>query len=83
VNGSSKPSSIQSNLNKLLFVLDTDQKSSTAMESNAFDIPWIKDLTDLITSNLRNNFNWLGVQDHEGGIKLMDYACGNGIMSRV
>ncbi|KAE9365142.1 S-adenosyl-L-methionine-dependent methyltransferase [Stipitochalara longipes BDJ] len=52
-----------------------------AVEKGAFEIPWIKDLTKLISSSLRDNFDWLGAPKHEGGIKLLDYACGNGIVS--
>jgi hypothetical protein len=53
------------------------------MAGGAFEIPWIKDLAELISSSLRNNFDWLGVSQHDGGIKLLDYACGNGIVSMV
>jgi len=53
------------------------------MSKGAFDIPWIKELTKLISSKLHDNFEWLGVPQHGGGIRLLDYACGNGIVSMV
>jgi hypothetical protein len=61
----------------------SDRFFSTAVAAGAFEIPWIKDLTKLISSSLRNNFDWLGVPQHDGGIKLLDYACGNGVVSMV
>ncbi len=53
------------------------------MSKGAFDIPWIKELTKLISSKLHDNFEWLVVPQHGGGIRLLDYACGNGIVSMV
>jgi hypothetical protein len=61
----------------------TNEYSSTAITIDAFQIPWIKELTKLIASNLRENFDWFGAPQHNEGIKLLDYACGNGMASMV
>jgi len=45
--------------------------------------PLVKDLTKLIASNLRDNFDWFSAPKHDGKVKLLDYACGNGVASIV
>jgi hypothetical protein len=52
-----------------------------------FKDKWVHDLQSQISEFLTGNMDWIGVQlpPSENGrpTKLMDYACGNGIVSRV
>jgi hypothetical protein len=52
-----------------------------------FKDKWVHDLQNQISEFLMGNLDWIGVQsptvDNSRQTKLMDYACGNGIVSRV
>ncbi|KAJ5187893.1 hypothetical protein N7449_010887 [Penicillium cf. viridicatum] len=51
-----------------------------------FKDKWIHDLQNQVFEFLTSNVDWIGIQiptgDNERQTKLMDYACGNGIVSR-
>ncbi|KAJ6023651.1 hypothetical protein N7540_004448 [Penicillium herquei] len=53
---------------------------------NVFKDKWVHDLQNQISEFLTGNPDWIGVQlsGNEDGrsVKVMDYACGNGIVSR-
>ncbi|KND93452.1 putative methyltransferase [Tolypocladium ophioglossoides CBS 100239] len=55
------------------------------VSGTAFDAPWIAQLCDQVSSELRSHFQWIGVRDSKTGreTKMLDYACGNGVVSRV
>ncbi|KAJ5710644.1 hypothetical protein N7488_004800 [Penicillium malachiteum] len=51
-----------------------------------FKDKWVHDLQAQISEFLKGNAEWIGIQtsdaENSGQTKLMDYACGNGIVSR-
>lgn len=70
--------------NKTLLFLTRKSKFA----KDAFDIPWIVDLSNSITKELQKNVEWIGISQlppHRNmqGTKMLDYACGNGLASRV
>lgn len=52
---------------------------------SVFKDKWVHDLQAQISGFLQENAEWVGVpeQSRPGQKKLMDYACGNGIVTRV
>src|SRR5262245_14610105 len=60
---------------------------------SVFDVQWVRDLGRQITEHLQANIRWIGVGDDIGTLnteetdapvrKMLDYACGNGVASRV
>jgi len=49
-----------------------------------FQWPWIVELCNQITRELRANIDWIGIQPPSTRpTKILDYACGNGVASRV
>ena len=53
-----------------------------------FKWPWIVDLCNQITEELRQNVDWIGLGPIEAGeaadgSKMLDYAAGNGVASRA
>jgi hypothetical protein len=54
-----------------------------------FDTPWIRDLTTQISNELHEQVDWIGFRRStpddtgERATKMLDYACGNGVVSRV
>lgn len=57
-------------------------KNRTSVAVSAWKEPWIKDLAAHIIDHLQSNSEWMGLSktpDHE--IRLLDYACGNGVAS--
>ena len=60
-----------------------DERSSTQVEKISSE-PWIQDLTLQILEHLRSNVAWMGLQDGtQTAAKMLDYACGPGIASKV
>ncbi|KAH7165776.1 S-adenosyl-L-methionine-dependent methyltransferase [Dactylonectria macrodidyma] len=56
--------------------------------ADVFAIPWIVELSNQITADLQQNVEWIGIKRPaaEGDsrtIKMLDYACGNGLASRT
>jgi hypothetical protein len=54
--------------------------------------PWFAKVNQQVTDELRNRLDWIGIpfanvgpnsNDHENEVRLLDYACGPGLMSRV
>lgn len=63
------------------------QLCSQAVHS-AFKQKWVQDLHAQVSEFLAGNVEWLGLpspigEDGRTETKMMDYACGNGIISRV
>lgn len=53
---------------------------------SVFKDKWVHDLQKQISEFLTSHIDWIGVQapnDEARYTKIMDYACGNGIVSRV
>ncbi|GJN75619.1 hypothetical protein PLICBS_009724 [Purpureocillium lilacinum] len=50
-----------------------------------FDTPWVAKLGEQVSRELRDNFAWFGVRANSAGspTKMLDYACGSGIVSRA
>jgi hypothetical protein len=62
--------------------------ASSAASEAVFDEDWIRDLSLQITNGLQSRVEWLGLApltDGEDslGVRLLDYACGNGLVSKV
>jgi hypothetical protein len=59
--------------------------------SNSYDEkPWFARVNQLITDDLRNRLDWVGIPFTNTGsgsdaeeVRLLDYACGTGLFSRV
>ena len=43
---------------------------------------WVQSLIDQIQQFLQENYEWLGIEA-DGSQRVLDYACGNGTVSRV
>ncbi|ORY62600.1 S-adenosyl-L-methionine-dependent methyltransferase [Pseudomassariella vexata] len=58
-----------------------------AAESLIFETPWIRDLVNHIIDFIRENKEWIGVFKDpncpEQGLKMLDYACGDGAASKA
>ncbi|KAF7551483.1 hypothetical protein G7Z17_g4997 [Cylindrodendrum hubeiense] len=55
---------------------------------DAFAIPWIVDMSNQIAADLHQNAEWIGINHSTSDgsskpIRLLDYACGNGLASRA
>ncbi|KAJ9156479.1 hypothetical protein NKR23_g1117 [Pleurostoma richardsiae] len=54
---------------------------------SAFKIPWVRALLEQITDFLRGNVEWIGLpaggDAGDKNLKMLDYACGNGVASTV
>jgi hypothetical protein len=55
---------------------------------DVFSFPWIVQLCNQITDELRQNVEWIGLGlsstgSAAQGTKMLDYAAGNGVASRV
>ncbi|KOS38158.1 hypothetical protein ACN38_g11022 [Penicillium nordicum] len=65
---------------------DKNQAYWNNASQNVFKDKWVHDLQNQISEFLTGNLDWIGVQsptvDNNRQTKLMDYACGNGIVSR-
>lgn len=49
-----------------------------------FRWPWIIELCNQISKELRSNIDWIGIRPPSSRpTKLLDYACGDGVASRV
>ncbi|OAA41743.1 Methyltransferase type 12 [Metarhizium rileyi] len=50
-----------------------------------FDTPWVAALTAQISQELQNNFHWINEvrSSRNEKTKMLDYACGNGVVSRA
>lgn len=53
-----------------------------------FDKPWVRDLCNQISNELKSQIDWIEVRtsssaDDSRDTKMLDYACGNGVVSRV
>ena len=60
----------------------------SGMASKYDGLDWQKNLNSLVMKETRDRLDWLGVdwiKDGEKGkeVRLLDYACGTGLMSRV
>ncbi|KAH8733833.1 S-adenosyl-L-methionine-dependent methyltransferase [Ilyonectria robusta] len=56
--------------------------------ADVFTIPWIVEMSNQIVANLSQNTEWIGIKRSESDgnsqtIKMLDYACGNGLASRA
>ncbi|POR35305.1 Putative methyltransferase, partial [Tolypocladium paradoxum] len=51
-----------------------------SMAGSAYKADWVRDLLQQISSFLRDNVEWIG-QPNGAGLKVLDYACGGGIVS--
>ncbi|KAK2595065.1 hypothetical protein QQS21_007255 [Conoideocrella luteorostrata] len=53
--------------------------------STAFQTPWIAKIAAQVTEELQKNYAWIeeGRSNTRNDTKLLDYACGNGIVSRA
>jgi hypothetical protein len=59
--------------------------------ANAYDEkPWFAKVNELLTSDLRDRLNWVGIpfvntdsKSDAEDVRLLDYACGTGGLSRV
>jgi ubiquinone/menaquinone biosynthesis C-methylase UbiE len=59
--------------------------------SDSYDSkPWFAKVNQQVTDTLRSRLDWIGIPfanlesaSHDREVKLLDYACGTGIMSRV
>ncbi|KAF4977281.1 hypothetical protein FZEAL_6169 [Fusarium zealandicum] len=57
---------------------------SSNVSPSVFRWPWIVELCKQISSELRQNIDWIGIQPPSSKpTKLLDYACGNGVASRA
>ncbi|KOS44966.1 hypothetical protein ACN38_g4123 [Penicillium nordicum] len=65
---------------------DKNQEYWNNASHHVFKDKWIQDMQNQVLEFLTGNVDWIGVQfptgDNERQTKLMDYACGNGIVSR-
>lgn len=52
------------------------------MAGSAYKADWVRDLLQQISTFLRDNVEWVA-KPQEGGLKVLDYACGGGIVSMV
>lgn len=62
--------------------------STSKVAADVFTIPWIVEMSNQIVANLSENTEWIGIKRSESDgnsqtIKMLDYACGNGLASRV
>ncbi|KAH7191982.1 S-adenosyl-L-methionine-dependent methyltransferase [Fusarium flagelliforme] len=49
-----------------------------------FQWPWIIELCNQVSKELRQNINWIGIKPPASRpTKMLDYACGNGVASRA
>lgn len=57
----------------------------SGVAATVFDVPWIAKLAEHVSNELRDKFDWINVSKHgsSDNTKLLDYACGNGVVSRV
>ncbi|KAF4335432.1 1-aminocyclopropane-1-carboxylate synthase 1 [Fusarium beomiforme] len=51
--------------------------------AEVFKHPWIQNLCNQISDELRENLDWIGIRDKPNGVRMLDYACGNGVASRA
>ncbi|UNI23712.1 hypothetical protein JDV02_009514 [Purpureocillium takamizusanense] len=51
-----------------------------SMAVSAYKADWVRDLMQQISSFLRDHVDWIA-KPREGGLKILDYACGGGIVS--
>ncbi|GJN72616.1 methyltransferase domain-containing protein [Purpureocillium lilacinum] len=51
-----------------------------SMAGSAYKADWVRDLLQQISTFLRDNVEWVA-NPQEGGLKILDYACGGGIVS--
>ncbi|KAM5438396.1 hypothetical protein MferCBS31731_004973 [Microsporum ferrugineum] len=50
--------------------------------STVFDDEWVVSCQKQIREHLQENLSWFGIKDGQSGQKMMDYACGEGYISR-
>lgn len=57
----------------------------SSVAATIFEEPWVKELCAQISNELKDHIEWIEVRhtDDQSGLKMLDYACGNGIASRV
>lgn len=60
----------------ILFVLNYSSDSGVSI----WDSPWVKIMAAQITNELQASLAWMQVPSNA---KMLDYACGNGVVSRV
>ncbi|KAL5600518.1 hypothetical protein FOVSG1_008330 [Fusarium oxysporum f. sp. vasinfectum] len=51
--------------------------------AEVFKHPWIQQLCNQISDELRQNLDWIGIPEKPDAFKMLDYACGNGVASRA
>ena len=61
---------------------------TSKVAATVFDTPWIQKLCSQISDELRDQVDWIGfpkknTENKEKKIRMLDYACGNGLASRV
>ncbi|KAK3307219.1 S-adenosyl-L-methionine-dependent methyltransferase [Chaetomium strumarium] len=52
-----------------------------SVAGSAYQIHWVRDLVHQITTFLRENVQWIVGQPTGSGLRVLDYACGPGIVS--
>lgn len=67
------------------YLADQYLKLHSGVAATIFQTPWVAKLLEQITQELQSNFNWIDEARTTGNkeTKLLDYACGNGMVSRV
>ncbi|KAF7562091.1 hypothetical protein G7046_g2026 [Stylonectria norvegica] len=65
-----------------------EQNKAHNLTPEIFKRPWIVQLGNQITNELRQNAQWIGIMSSQAttdghGTKMLDYACGNGVASRA
>jgi len=56
---------------------------NSQVAADVFKHPWIQRLCNQISDELREKIDWIGIPERPEGNKMLDYACGNGVASRV
>ncbi|KAJ4245212.1 hypothetical protein NW762_014082 [Fusarium torreyae] len=51
--------------------------------AEVFKYPWILRLCNEVSEELRQNIDWIGVSAKQDESRMLDYACGNGVASRI
>lgn len=59
--------------------------SSTKQAHDMFDSDWVQALADQTSKAMTSRLDWLGIASHphQEPIRLLDYACGRGLISKV
>ncbi|KAF5538557.1 hypothetical protein FMEXI_9328 [Fusarium mexicanum] len=62
---------------------EKNKKHFDQVAAEVFKHPWIQRLCNQISDELRQNLDWIGITGKPDGLKMLDYACGNGVASRA